>query len=177
MGDFNFPIIKWNGNLTHDRDLEFVEAIRDAYLYQVVTKPTRSRLGQTANITDLVLVNDESFISEIDHCCSIGKSDHQLLKLSIQLDCLFDRSICFKTVFDFFKADFDGLRGHLSNYNDWTLLINLDNNEGWNMIKHRICDGMIKFIPRVTLKENKELKPKWINNKVKRCLQKKIHTI
>ena len=32
---------------------------------------------------------------------------------------------------------------------------------------------MIKFIPRVTLKNNKELKPKWINNKVKRCLQKK----
>ena len=93
MGDFNFPSIKWNGNLTHDRDFEFVEAIRDAYLYQMVTEPTRSRLGQTANITDLVLVNDESFISEIDHCCPLGKSDHQLLKLSIQLDCLFDRSM------------------------------------------------------------------------------------
>ena len=80
--------------------------------------------------------------------------------------------ICFKTVFDFPKADFDELRDHFSNYNDWTLLINLDINEGWNLIKNRICDGMIKFIPRVTLKNNKELKPKWINNKVKRCLQK-----
>ena len=173
MGDFNYPSIKWNGILTHDRDFEFVEAIRDAYLYQVVTKPTRSRLGQTANITDLVLVNDESFITEIDHCCPLGKSDHQLLKFSIQLDCLFDRSICPKTVFDFSKADFYGLRDHFSNYNDWTLLINLDINEGWNLIKNRICDGMIKFIPTVTLKNNKEFKPKWINNKVKRCLQKK----
>ena len=91
----------------------------------------------------------------------------------IILDCLFDRSICFKTVFDFSKAHFDGLRDHFSNYNDWTLLINLDINEGWNLIKNRICDGMIKFIPRVTLKNNKELRPKWINNKVKRCLQKK----
>ena len=27
MGDFNFRSIKWNGNLTHDRDFEFVEAI------------------------------------------------------------------------------------------------------------------------------------------------------
>ena len=34
-------------------------------------------------------------------------------------------------------------------------------------MKNRICDGMIKFIPRVTLKNNKELKPKWISNKVK----------
>ena len=32
---------------------------------------------------------------------------------------------------------------------------------------------MIKFIPKVTLKNNKELIPKWINNKVKRCLQRK----
>ena len=53
----------------------------------------------------------------------------------MQLDCLFDRSICLKTVFGFSKADFDGLRGHFSNYNDWTLLINLDINEGWNLIK------------------------------------------
>ena len=33
MGDFNYPTIKWNGILTHDRDFEFVKAIRDAYLY------------------------------------------------------------------------------------------------------------------------------------------------
>ena len=30
IGDFNYPSIKWNGILTHDRDFEFVEAIRDA---------------------------------------------------------------------------------------------------------------------------------------------------
>ena len=78
-------------------------------------------------------MNDESFITEIDHCCPLGESDHQLLKFCIQLDCLFDRSICFKIVFDFSKADFDELRDNFSNYNDWTLLINLDINEGWNL--------------------------------------------
>ena len=62
-------------------------------LYQMVTKPTRSRLGQTANIIDLALVKNEFLITEIQHCCPLGKSDHQLLTLSIQLDCLFDRSI------------------------------------------------------------------------------------
>ena len=61
---------------------------------------------------------------EIDHSCPLGKSEHQLVKFSIQLDCLFDRSICLKTVFGFSKADFDGLRDHYSNYNDWALLIN-----------------------------------------------------
>ena len=135
VGDLNYPSIKWNGILTHDRDFELVEAIRDAYLYQMVNKPTRSRLGQTANITDLVLVNYEFFMTEIDHCCPLGKSDHQLPMLSIQLGYLFDRSMCLKTVFDFSKIDLNGLRDHFSNYNDWTLLINLDINEGWNLIK------------------------------------------
>ena len=78
--------------LTHGRDLEFAEAIRDAYTYQKVTKPTRNRHGQTANTTDLLLVNNEFFITEIEHCCPLGKSDHRILKLSMQLDCLFDHS-------------------------------------------------------------------------------------
>ena len=120
-------------------------------------KHSVNQLCQTANITDLVLMNDESSITEIDHCCPLGNSDHQLLKLSMQLDCLFDRSICLKIFFDFSKADFDGLRDHFSNYNDWTLLINLDINEGCNVIKNRICDGMIKVIPRVSLKITRNL--------------------
>ena len=53
----------------------------------------------------------------------------------MHFDCLFDSSISFETVFDFSKVDFDGLRDHFSNYDDWTLQINLDNNEGWNLIK------------------------------------------
>ena len=62
MGEFNFSSINWNGILTHISDLEFVETIRNAYLYQMVTKPTRSRHGQTANISDLELVNDEQLV-------------------------------------------------------------------------------------------------------------------
>ena len=67
-------VVKWY--LTHHRDFEFVEAICDAYLYQMVTKPTIIRLVQTSNITDLVLANDEFFITEIEHCCPLAKSDH-----------------------------------------------------------------------------------------------------
>ena len=85
----------------------------------------------------------------------------------MQLDYLFDHSICSKTVFDLSMADFDGLSDRFSNYDDWTLLINMDINEGWNLIKNKMSDGMIKFIPKVTLKNNEELRPKWINNNVK----------
>ena len=32
---------------------------------------------------------------------------------------------------------------------------------------------MIKYIPEVTLKTNKERKPKWMKKKIKRCFQGK----
>ena len=140
MGNFNYPSIKCSGILTHFRDFEFVETIRDDYLYQMVTKPTRSRLGHTSNITDLVLVNNELFITEIEHCCPLCESDHHVLKFGKQLYCLFDCTTSSKTVLDFSKAGFDGLTDHFSNCYDWTLLIDMDINKSWNLIKSRICD-------------------------------------
>ena len=72
-------------------------------------------------------------MTAIEHCCLFGKSDHQVLTFSMQLDCLFDCS--FKTILDLSKVDFDGLRDHFSNYNDWALLIDMNINEGLNLIK------------------------------------------
>ena len=83
MVGLNYASKKWNVILTHVIDQEFVEAIRDAYLYQTENKPTRSGLGQTANISDLVLVNNECFMTELKHFCSFGKSDHQVLKFGM----------------------------------------------------------------------------------------------
>ena len=41
----------------------------------MVDKPTRIRLGQTGNIFDLVLVNEEQLVYKIEHYSLIGKSD------------------------------------------------------------------------------------------------------
>ena len=43
----------------------------------------------------------------------------------MELDCLFDLSTSSKK---FFKADFHELRVYVSNYNDWTLLIDMNIN-------------------------------------------------
>ena len=59
IGDFNYVSIKWNGISAHVEDFEYAEAIRNAFHYQMAANPTRSKLGQTANINDLLLVNDE----------------------------------------------------------------------------------------------------------------------
>ena len=51
----------------------------------MVDKPTRIRLGQTGNILDLVLVNEEQLVSEIEHYSPIGKSDHETLFFNLYI--------------------------------------------------------------------------------------------
>ena len=49
----------------------------------MVSNPTRRREGQRSNILDLILVNDEHFISNIEHCSPIAKSDHGVLLFTL----------------------------------------------------------------------------------------------
>ena len=62
-GDFNFPQIDWEnsscGASTNHCASNFLECVNDCYLYQHVKDATHHRLGQNANVLDLVLTNEE----------------------------------------------------------------------------------------------------------------------
>ena len=51
----------------------------------------------------------------------------------------------------------------------------LDIEEAWGEIKEKITSGMNKHIPKVKVKENQDIKPVWMNNKVMRKIKKKYH--
>ena len=84
-GDFNYPDINWENNtgLWNELDNEkfIVQVLRDAFLVQHVTKPTRHRTGEQSNILDLVLTKDVNDIHKIDICTPIDVSDHVVLKI------------------------------------------------------------------------------------------------
>ena len=67
VGDFNYPNINWKGTNEGQKESKFIDSINDAFLVQMVERPTRHREGQQANILDLVLVNDDQMISDITH--------------------------------------------------------------------------------------------------------------
>ena len=79
VGDFNFPTIKWKGEWSGNNDNDFIECIRDAFLIQMVVKPTRTRMGQNRNILELVLVNEVRLVSTVEHCSPIANNDHETL--------------------------------------------------------------------------------------------------
>ena len=60
MSDFNYPNIKWDSESTESNTVEdnFIENIRDNFLFQHITMPTRGRLGNKSNILDLIFNNE-----------------------------------------------------------------------------------------------------------------------
>ena len=71
VGDFNFRGINWEGVIGDSGSEEFLKAVQNNLLSQVVTEPTWG-----ANILDLVLTHDENIISEIGVEGELGSSDH-----------------------------------------------------------------------------------------------------
>ena len=79
-GDFNMKDIDWhfystihsNEHIEH----EFIECLRDNFLYQHVLEPTRYRENQTCNTLDLVISSEEQDIRNLEITPSLGVSDH-----------------------------------------------------------------------------------------------------
>lgn len=86
-GDFNFPDITWMPSPTAHTmpSTAFLEFINGSHLHQLVDAPTRFRTGQQPSTLDLVLTSDTDLITLFDNLPPIGKSDHVVLKFSIQV--------------------------------------------------------------------------------------------
>ena len=93
VGDFNMKEINWSlcessENQEHISSV-FLEGIKDCFLFQHVREPTRFREGQTPNILDLILTNEENMVEKIDYLPSLGKSDHAVL--SFNFNCFIEK--------------------------------------------------------------------------------------
>ena len=83
MGDFNYPKINWKQwTSSGDTDIidaeAFLECIRDSYLYQHVTKFTRTRENSEpiASTQDLIFTNEEGMVDDTRITSPLGHSDH-----------------------------------------------------------------------------------------------------
>ena len=68
MGDYNIPGIDWEWNNTQGSvkslEFRFLETVRDCYLYQHVTAPTRGRGSDKPSILDLSFTNEEGMVED-----------------------------------------------------------------------------------------------------------------
>ena len=139
---------------------DFLESVRNAYLTQHITEPTRYRQGQRENILDLVFTLREEVVEDVKLLPPIGKSDH----CSMMFNVIGKRSTDEKqrkTIYNYKKADYEGMKNYINKVK-WKDRIN-EVEEGWNLIKNTIQDAMEKHVPKTVINPNKRRRPLWMN--------------
>ena len=173
MGDFNFPNITWTGQWTSQNDLEFIETTRDAFLEQMVKEPTRTREGQRSNILDLILVNETDLISDIDHKCPLGKSDHQILTFTLYVNAKETEVKDTIQSYNLKNADYNSIRKYFADL-DWKHLESLDTEHCWKDIRNKIHKAMEDHIPkRKNGTKVKYPKTYWMSIDLRKSVKKK----
>ena len=86
------------------------------FLFQHVKQPTRYREGETSNILDLILTNEEGMIDTIDHYPGLGKSDHECLVFD--LNAPKELYVEANPTRDYFKGNYENIVNTLDDI-DW----------------------------------------------------------
>ncbi len=84
VGDLNHPGINWDTWSTksqNENDINnlFLNAVKDSFLSQHVTQPTRIRGEQEPSLIDLILTNEPGMVDNVEIQSPLGSSDHGLL--------------------------------------------------------------------------------------------------
>ncbi len=85
-GDFNYRDIDWKNWSCPGSDAcleyKFIESLKDTFMFQHITEPTRARLEQIPTILDLVITNEEGMVKNVSMESPLGKSDHGFIKFT-----------------------------------------------------------------------------------------------
>ena len=131
MGDFNYPNINWKNRAFSEngKGLNLQDKVDDILFFQRVENNTRHRQGQTSNMLDLVIVNDEDFISVIEHSSPLGNSDHEMLHFSLYMPETPKKEEHIK-IFNMKRGNYKKMREELANYT-WDIA-----NQNWLLEKN-----------------------------------------
>ena len=162
MGDFNLKKINWNTWESSSKDVadisnRFIEVLRDAFLYQHVTKPTRSRHNEVPTLLDLVITNEDGMVSNLEILSPLGKSDHSCITFWFNCYIEHKKTEIEKYIYD--KGNYEQIKDDLRSI-DWEKDIrNRRNiNDKWNYIKQKIQDSCDAHIPKRKFNPNKKVK-------------------
>jgi hypothetical protein len=165
IGDFNLPEINWRTGeaTTHTRD--FVEAVEDANMVQLVEFPTLIEV----NCLDLVITNMPERVIEAREMGRLGASVHEIILVRMETG-LFQPAK--KRVINWRRTNWDSVRQEVGAI-DWPVeLQGKGTNEMWEILKGKI-HAMIKN--NVPWKEiNGRGRPVWMTKEVMAALRRKI---
>jgi hypothetical protein len=179
MGDFNFKDIDWDNyysNKTEENitcELQFVENLKDNFLYQHVREPTRFRDGQNPSLDDLILTNEEDMVECVAINNPLGKSDHAVLAFDFKCESATQIKSIPKPNYN--KANFDKMKEELMLVNWDTLIEGKNLNETWNIFECIMNDLIKKHVPlnKPRSDKSKRAKPLWMTKEAAEAIRSK----
>ena len=177
LGDFNLNKIKWTPEpsvlpSTSDASAEvrFIECIRDSYLTQHITRPTRYRGGNTPTCDDLVFTTNETNVSDITYDPSIGASDHLAIRFIISTDV---KSVLTNRVVKMYdKTNWLKMREIFNT--DWHHnLKELSAQEGMDKFEEVYNKAVKECVPTKTISSGDRVKPIWMSSTALRKVRRK----
>ena len=170
-GDFNFPRACWNSNenSTGNNEKSFIKILDDYFLEQLNKFPTREN-----NILDLVITSipDKIIINELlKPSDSKILTDHSAILFELTAACSPLQKVN-RFVFDYQRANFEGLRAHLQSRNlKVKISDNGDINYDWMNWKNAFLAAVAEFVPVINTKGRKFLP--WMNSTILHLIKKK----
>jgi Reverse transcriptase (RNA-dependent DNA polymerase)/Endonuclease-reverse transcriptase len=166
IGDFNLPDIDWQeGMAGSNAARRILEKCDDKFLEQMVLFPTH----KCGNVLDLVLTNIPEEIRNVEAAGSLGTSDHVMLAIKIAGSPDVDEDD--REVFNWWKADWQGMRHELSSENTWDELAEASTEESWRIFKQKIDEVTERYVPKK--KRNTGSRPIWMSQHLLREIRRK----
>jgi len=131
IGDFNLPEVDWQTGETGRRSRDFVDAVDDDLLTQLVDFPTHIK----GNCLDLVLTNIPERVVEIMDTGRLGSSDHVMLTLLVQVGQIPQPT---KRVLNWRRADWEGMRKDMRRIGWKVELSGLTVDRMWSVLKRKV---------------------------------------
>ena len=153
-------------NETHP-EFKFIECLRDNFLSREIMNPTRYRIGQMANIFDLLLVDKREIVNDIQFSSGLGASDH--LAYSAYLRCNPEIRDSETLKYNFHKGDYVTINKELQSV-DWGQLHNMNVQERWDFFQEKLQSSIENHIP---IKRKSKKKQKWTDKKCLDAVKKK----
>ena len=150
MEDFNYPHINWELECDESpagNSLDFIENVKDNFLFQHITQPTRARQRQNPHILDLILTNEENLVQDIEYKSPLGKSDHSVIEF--QINCTEEKVREHNPKVMYEKGNYVEMKTELNKI-DWDSILSTDNTgieEQWLKFKSIYHDLISKYIP------------------------------
>ena len=172
VGDFNYPRIDWEHYSTtsspNNLNCKFLECTRDCFFEQFTSEPTRGKGSSQPTLIDLVLTNNPDIINKVKLDAPLGKSDHSVVEIIMENVLLTENK---KFILNYNKGNYEEMKS-LFNQNFVIKSENCENvNDQYDMLLDLLHEAINKYIPRISLANNK------LNHKttLNRSTKSKIH--